>query len=167
MCLWGDNRGLIFKLKANRLMYEWIQWLHLAAGIVWLGGMTILLWAVRPAAMALLAPEHRLPLLHRVLSRFFVLVWLAIAVLLLSGGWMFTSADMQVAPRGWHAMAGLGSLMCLIFAHLYFAPFRRLQRAVDANDWPAGAKAMAQIHPLVLTNFVLGWAAVLAVQVWR
>ena len=167
MCLWGDNRGLIFKLKANRLMYEWIQWLHLAAGIVWLGGMTILLWAVRPAAMALLAPEQRLPLLHRVLSRFFVLVWLAIAVLLLSGGWMFTSADMQVAPRGWHAMAGLGSLMCLIFAHLYFAPFRRLQRAVAAHDWPAGAKAMAQIHPLVLTNFVLGWTAVLAVQVWR
>ena len=35
-------------------MYEWILWLHLAAGIVWLGGMTLLLWAVRPAAIALL-----------------------------------------------------------------------------------------------------------------
>ena len=148
-------------------MYEFIQWLHLAAGIVWLGGMTLLLWAVRPAAIALLPPEHRLPLLHRVLSRFFVLVWLAIAVLLASGGWMFSTADMQVAPRGWHAMAGLGSLMCLIFAHLYFAPFKRLGRAVAAHDWPAGAKAMAQIQPLVLTNFVLGWGAVLAVQVWR
>ena len=55
-------------------MYEWIQWLHLAAGIVWLGGMTLLLWAVRPASIALLPPEQRLPLLQRVLSRFFVLV---------------------------------------------------------------------------------------------
>ena len=72
-------------------MYEWIQWLHLAAGIVWLGGMTLLLWAVRPAAIALLPPEQRLPLLHRVLSRFFVLVWLAIAVLLATGLWMFGS----------------------------------------------------------------------------
>ena len=148
-------------------MYEWIQWLHLAAGIVWLGGMTLLLWAVRPAAIALLPPPLRLPLLQRVLSRFFVLVWLAIAVLLASGGWMFASADAQLAPRGWHAMAGLGTLMCLVFAHLYFAPFRRLSRAVAGEDWPAAAAALAQIHPLVLLNFGLGWGAVLAVQVWR
>ena len=148
-------------------MYEWIQWLHLAAGIVWLGGMTLLLWAVRPAAIALLPPEQRLPLLQRVLARFFVLVWLAIGVLLASGLWMFGSADMKLAPRGWHAMAGLGTLMCLVFAHLYFAPFRRLSRAVAGEDWPAAAAALAQIHPLVLLNFGLGWGAVLAVQVWR
>ena len=148
-------------------MYEWIQWLHLAAGIVWLGGMTLLLWAVRPTAIALLPAPQRLPLLHGVLSRFFALVWIAIATLLVTGGWMFTSADMAPAPRGWHAMAALGTLMCLVFAHLFFAPFKRLSRAVAAQDWPAGAKALAQIHPLVLTNFTLGWAAVLAVQVWR
>ena len=148
-------------------MYEWIQWLHLSAGIVWLGGMTLLLWAVRPAAIALLPPEQRLPLLHRVLSRFFVLVWLSVAVLLASGGWMFGTADLKLAPRGWHAMAGGGVLMCIIFAHLYFAPFQRLRRAVHAKDWPAAGKALKQIHPLVLTNFALGWAAVLAVQVWR
>lgn len=148
-------------------MYEWIQWLHLAAGIVWLGGMTLLLWAVRPTAIALLPAPQRLPLLHGVLSRFFALVWIAIATLLVTGGWMFTSADMALAPRGWHAMAALGTLMCLVFAHLFFAPFKRLSRAVAAQDWPAGAEALAQIHPLVLTNFTLGWAAVLAVQVWR
>ena len=148
-------------------MYEFIQWLHLAAGIVWLGGMTLLLWAVRPAAITLLPPEQRLPLLQRVLARFFVLVWLAIGVLLASGLWMFGSADMKLAPRGWHAMAGLGTLMCLVFAHLYFAPFRRLSRAVASEDWAAGAKALGQIHLLVRVNFALGWAAVLAVQVWR
>ncbi|MBM3386275.1 MAG: hypothetical protein FJY36_01195 [Betaproteobacteria bacterium] len=148
-------------------MYAWIQWLHLAAGIVWLGGMTLLLWAVRPAAIALLPPEQRLPLLQQVLSRFFVLVWLAIAVLLGSGASMFAMADMAAAPRGWHAMAGLGSLMCLIFAHLYFAPFRRLSHAVHTQDWLRAAQALKQIHPLVLSNFALGWAAVLMVQVWR
>jgi uncharacterized membrane protein len=153
--------------KEKHTVYEWIKWLHLAAGIVWLGGMTLLLWAVRPAAIALLEPEQRLPLLHQVLSRFFVLVWIAIAVLLASGGWMMGAADMKLAPRGWHAMAGLGVLMCLVFAHLYFAPFRRLGRAVAAQDWPAGARALAQIHPLVLANFALGWTGVLAVQVWR
>lgn len=148
-------------------MYEWIKTLHLIAGIAWLGGMTLLLWAVRPAAIALLPPEQRVPLLHRVLSRFFVLVWMAIAMLLATGGWMFATADLQLATRGWHAMAGLGGAMCLVFAHLYFAPFKRLGRAVAARDWSAGARALAQIHPLVLANFTLGWAAVVAVQVWR
>lgn len=148
-------------------VYEWIQWLHLSAGIFWLGGMTLLLWAVRPAAIAVLPPAQRLPLLHRVLSRFFVGVWVAIAVLLASGFWMFATADMKLAPRGWHAMAGLGVLMSVIFAHLYFAPFRRLGRAVAAEDWAASAQALGQIHPLVLTNFALGWTAVLAVMVWR
>lgn len=148
-------------------MYEWIEWLHLTAGIVWLGGMSLLLWAVRPAAIAVLPVELRLPLLHRVMSRFFGLVWVAIAVLLSSGLWMFGSADLQVAPRGWHIMAGLGVLMCVIFAHLYFAPYKRLSRALLVQDWPAAGQALAQIHPLVLTNFVLGWAAVLAVMVWR
>jgi len=148
-------------------MYEWIKSLHLAAGIIWIGGMTLLLWAVRPAALGLLPPAQRLPLLHQVLARFFVLVWMSIAVLLASGGWMFGSADMKLVPLGWHLMAGLGTLMCLIFAHLYFAPFRRLTHAVQTQDWPMGAKALAQIHPLVLSNFALGWLVVLAVVVWR
>ena len=148
-------------------MYEWIKLLHLAAGIFWLGGMAVMLLAVRPAANALLAPEQRLPLMQRVLARFLMGVWVAVAVLLLSGAWMFTSADMKLAPRGWHVMAALGTLMCLIFAHLYFAPFKRLSRAVAAHDWPAGARAIAQLQPLILTNFVLGCLAVVAVQVWR
>jgi uncharacterized membrane protein len=148
-------------------MYEWIKWLHLSAGIVWLGGMTVLLVAVRPVAIAQLAPPERLPLMAAVLGRFFALVWASIALLLVSGGWMFASADLSLAPRGWHAMAGLGSLMCVIFAHLWFAPFRRLKRAVAQADWPVAGRALGQIHPLVVINFCLGWLAVAAVLVWR
>lgn len=144
-----------------------MKWLHLAAGVVWLGGMTLMVWAVRPAAIALLAPEPRLRLMQQVLSRFFRLVWAAIAVLLASGLWMLGAADLSLAPQGWHAMAALGSLMILVFAHLYFAPFRRLSRAVAAQDWPMGARALGQIHPLVMVNLGLGWTAVLAVMVWR
>jgi uncharacterized membrane protein len=102
-----------------------------------------------------------------VLSRFFVMVWLSIALILVSGFWMLAMTDLQLAPRGWHAMSGLGLLMCLIFAHIWFAPFRRLKKAVGASEWPAAGKALGQIHTFVLTNFALGWLAVLAVVVWR
>jgi uncharacterized membrane protein len=148
-------------------MYEWMKTVHLVAGIVWMGGMTLLLWSVRPAALALLAPEVRLPLLHRILARFFSLVWVCIAVLLASGVWMFALADLRLAPRSWHLMSGLGIVMCLVFAHLYFSPFRRLGRALASADMAAAARALAQIHPWVLTNFALGWAAIVAVKVWR
>ena len=148
-------------------MYEIVKFLHLAAGIVWLGGMTLMLLALRPVAVARLQPAERLPLMAGVLARFFVMVWLSIAVLLASGLWMLAGADMQLAPRGWHVMSGLGLLMCLVFAHLWFAPWRRLQAALAEQDLPAAARALAQIHPLVVTNFVLGWVAVAAVLVWR
>jgi hypothetical protein len=61
-------------------------------------------------------------------------------------------------------MLGIGLLMCAIFAHIHFAPFRRLKGAVAAADWPAAGRAMAQIHPLVVLNFLLGWLAVTAVR---
>ncbi len=148
-------------------MYEWFKFFHLGAGILWLGGMALLVFALRPVAIARLAPPDRLPLLSAVLSRFFMMVWLAIAVLLTSGGWMLSVTNMALAPKGWHAMSGLGILMCLIFAHIWFAPFRRLKAAIAAADWPGAARALGQIHPLVLTNFALGWLAVAAVVIWR
>jgi uncharacterized membrane protein len=148
-------------------MYEWLKFSHLAAGVIWLGGMALVILALRPVVIARMAPPERLALMSDVLSRFFFMVWLSIALLLASGFWMLGMSDLKLAPKGWHAMSGLGLLMCLIFAHIWFAPFRRLKAAVHACDWPTAGKALGQIHPLVLTNFALGWLAVLAVVVWR
>lgn len=153
--------------KIGCFMYEWFKFFHLAAGIVWLGGMALVILALRPVAIAQMAPPERLSLMCAVLTRFFAMVWVSIALILVTGFWMLSMADMKLAPTGWHAMSGLGLLMCLIFAHIWFVPFRRLKAAVAISDWPAAGKALGQIHPLVLTNFALGWLAVLAVIVWR
>lgn len=141
--------------------------MHLAAGTIWLGGMTTLLWAVRPTAMAQLEPPQRIPLMTGILTRFLNLVVLCVALLLVSGGLMLAGVDMSIAPKGWHAMLGMGLLMCLIFGHLYFVPFRRLRSAVGLSDWPAAGRQLAHIHVLVVTNFLLGWLAVAAVVIWR
>ncbi|MNN60249.1 Copper resistance protein D [compost metagenome] len=50
----------------------------------------------------------------------------------------------------------LGIIMMLIFAHIFFAPYRRLLRAVAAQDWKAGGAAMATIRKLVGINLILG-----------
>lgn len=148
-------------------MYEWFKFFHLGAGVVWLGGMALIILALRPVVIAQMAPPERLALLSSVLSRFFVMVWISIALILISGFWMLSVTDMKLAPQGWHAMSGLGLLMCMIFAHIWFAPFRRLKAAVLSADWPAASQALGQIHPWVVVNFALGWLAVMAVVTWR
>jgi len=160
------NRSL-GKKSSGVFMYEWIGLIHLSAGIVWLGGMALVIFALRPVAIAQMAAPERLTMMTAVLSRFFQMVWISIALLLSSGFWMLSTTDIHLAPKGWFAMSGLGLLMCLIFTHIWFAPFRRLKAAVSACDWPKAGKALGQIHPLVLTNFVLGWLAILAVAIWR
>jgi uncharacterized membrane protein len=51
-------------------MYEIIKFVHLAAAIVWMGGMALMIRAVRPVAIEQLEPGLRLPLLAGILSRF-------------------------------------------------------------------------------------------------
>jgi len=154
-------------LQNTQTMYELIKFSHLAAGIIWMGGMALMIWALRPVAIAQLEPAQRLPLLGGVLSRFFKMVVACIVVLLASGGIMLMGVDMALAPRGWHVMIGLGSLMCLIFGHLFFGPFRKMKAALAAGELPAAGAQLAKIHPLVLINFSLGWVAIGAVVIWR
>jgi uncharacterized membrane protein len=46
--------------------------------------------------------------------------------------------------------------MMIIFAHVYFAPFRRLRVALATSDYAAGGAALARIRQLVAINLVLG-----------
>ena len=144
-------------------MIDAVKFFHLAAAIVWLGGMAFVLGALRPVVTAQLQPPERLRLMAAVLGRFFTAVWASIAVLLLSGGHLLATMGMKNAPVGVHLMLGIGLLMFAIFGHLYFGPFRRMKAAVAAANWPEAGRRMAQIHPLVVLNFSLGWLAIAAV----
>jgi uncharacterized membrane protein len=148
-------------------MYEIIKFVHLAAAILWMGGMALMIRAVRPVAIEQLEPVLRLPLLAGILLRFFQMVGLCVLLLLVTGGLMLKGVDMRLAPKGWHAMLGIGLLMCLIFGHLYFGPFRKLKLALSNEDLPGAGAQLAKIHRLVLINFGLSWLAVGAVVIWR
>ena len=53
-------------------------------------------------------------------------------------------------------MQGIGIVMMLAFAHLYFAPWARFRRAVDAGDFAAAAPQLDRIRRIVGLNLVLG-----------
>lgn len=148
-------------------MRNLLLFLHLAAAIFWMGGMAFLVMALRPALHAQLEPPQRLPLVVAVLRRFFAIVIASIAVLLATGVPLLLQVPGAQAPAGWHVMAGLGLVMMLVFGHIFFAPWRRLQRAVAAQQWPDGGRAMNQMALLVKVNLALGWVAIAAVLLWR
>lgn len=140
-----------------------MKFLHIAAAIVWLGGVVFMLFALRPAASNQLEPPQRLPLVAEALRRFFAWVWVSVAVLLGTGLSMMLSVGMKNAPLGWHVMFALGLLMFAIFGHLYFGPFRRLRRAVSTGDWTEGARRLGQIATLSGANLIIGAVAIAAV----
>ena len=61
-----------------------VQWIHVTAAVLGVGGMAFLLFILIPALGAL-PPEHRDAFAKRVMKRFRWMIWPAIVVLLLSG----------------------------------------------------------------------------------
>ncbi len=71
------------------------------------------------------------------------------------------------APLYIHLMNGLGTVMILIFLHVYFAPYRRLKQAVTEQNWPLAGKKLAQIRILIAINMSLGLIVVVIASVGR
>jgi len=133
--------------------------IHVLAAFVWVGGMFFAYQVLRPSAGPL-EPPARLALWRRVFGRFFPWVWASVGLLLATGVAMiviefgnFDGASLYVS-----LMMSVGIVMMLLFAHLYFAPWRRFQRALDGGDTPAAGRNLDQIRRVVAINLVLGLA---------
>jgi len=143
--------------------------LHFLAVVIWVGGMFFAYMALRPAAGNLLEPPIRQTLWIAVFKRFFVWVWISIITLLITGFWMIFAelgGMTNIGPHI-HIMLGLGIFMMLLFMHVYFGPFRRLQYAVIESNWETGGAKLNQIRVLVKTNLILGLLIVIIASIGR
>ncbi len=130
---------------------------HVLGVVVWVGGMFFDYVALRPVAATVLQPPERLALWRGTFQRFFFWVWLSVAGILLSGFAMIgLFGGMRAVGLHVHVMLLIGIVMMLIFAHVFFSPYRRLAGSVERNDWPAAGAALGQIRRLVGINLVLG-----------
>ena len=145
------------------MLFAILKLLHILSIVVWIGGMVFAHFFLRPAALQL-PPPQRVPLMHGALQRFFAAVLVAVVVVLVTGGWMIGRAAKETVQAGlsfnmpldWTLMATLGIVMMAIFGHIRFALFKRLDKAVAAQDWPAGGAALASIRTWVSVNLALG-----------
>jgi uncharacterized membrane protein len=102
-----------------------------------------------------------------VFGRFFPWVWASVTLILLTGLHMLMKLGGGAAPHYALAMLALGLAMMLIFAHVFFAPYGRLKRAVAQQDWKAGGAALSQIRQLIGINLSLGLLTIAVVFLGR
>ncbi|KIH85026.1 CopD family protein [Pseudomonas batumici] len=136
--------------------------LHVLAALVWVGGMFFAWMILRPAAMAALEGPARLKLWVQVFQRFFVWVWVAVVLLPISGVGMIQLrfSGFETAPRYVQVMMGLYIVMLALFIRIQSLQLPDLRRAVEAQDWAAGASALGRIRRLVGINLLIGLALV-------
>lgn len=153
-------------MKIHALML----FVHLTGVIVWVGGMAFAWLFLRPAAGAL-APAERLTLWVAVFQRFFMTVWVSIALIVASGLTMLLTTGFAHAPPAWHLMLLTGTVMIAVFVSVWIGPWPALREALAVKDWARGAAALAVIRQRVAVNLALGTITVaiatlgLAVQV--
>ncbi|MGB9129999.1 MAG: CopD family protein [Thiobacillus sp.] len=141
--------------------------LHVLSVVVWVGGMFFAYMALRPVAAGVLEPPQRLTLWAGVFDKFFPWVWVSVVLILLTGLHMLMVFGGASAPLYALAMLVLGVAMMLIFAHVFFAPYKKLKRAVAAQDWKAGGAALGQIRMLIGINLSLGLLTIVVVFLGR
>ena len=132
--------------------------LHVLAAMILVGGMFFAYNALRPAAAQVLEPPRRLELWVQVFRRFFVWVWLSIAIILTTGYWMLFSYFGGFAGAGTHIhlMHGGGLIMIVIYLYVFYLPYQRLKQAVIIQDYPLAGEQLNRIRKLIGINTLIG-----------
>jgi uncharacterized membrane protein len=136
--------------------------LHVLSSVIWVGGMFFAYLVLRPIAAIQFEPPQRLTLWSNVFSKFFPWVWVAVVLLIGTGFWLITNkfGGMKNVGVHIHIMMSMGIIMALIFMHVFFAPTRKLAKAVAESNWEEAGKKLAQIRILIGLNLIIGVAVV-------
>lgn len=143
--------------------------LHVLSAVIWVGGMFFAYLVLRPIAAIQLEPPVRLTLWSNVFSKFFPWVWVSVVLLLGTGFWLISVkfGGMKNIGVHIHIMMSIGIIMSLMFMHLFFAPRKRLTKAVLENNWEEAGKSLGQIRMLMGINLIFGLAVIVIATAGR
>jgi uncharacterized membrane protein len=139
-------------------VYAGLKALHILCAVLWVGGMFFAYVVLRPSLLAV-DPPQRMLLNTQVHRRFFLIVWHAMPLILITGfGMLGFMGGMASAPWQVHTMLALGLIMSGIFLAIFFGPYRQFRRTTDRNRMAATQNS---IRKLIAVNLVLGILTVL------
>jgi uncharacterized membrane protein len=131
-------------------LYGLLKALHVLCAVVWVGGMFFAYVVLRPS-LAVLEPPQRIALHSQIFRRFFLVIWHAMPLIVLSGLVMIFAVFGGMAAVGWnvHVMLLLGLVMAAVFLGIFFGPYRTFRVA-------PGPEPLEAIRKLIAINLVLG-----------
>lgn len=143
--------------------------LHVLSAVIWVGGMFFAYLILRPIAAIQFEAPQRLTLWSNVFAKFFPWVWASVVLLLGTGFWLIAVkfGGMKNVGAHIHIMMSMGIIMALIFMHLFFAPTRRLTRAVSEHNWQEAGKSLMQIRLLIAINLTFGLIVIVVATAGR
>lgn len=131
--------------------------IHLLCAAFWVGGMAVMHFAVRPAAVATLEPPLRLRMMAATLRRFFIGVDASVTLLFVSGfAMILATGGFRAVHWRVEAMMGITLVMAAVYVYIRASVFRALRRAVDDSAWPVAAARLNTVRQLVTLNLALG-----------
>lgn len=132
--------------------------LHVLSAVIWVGGMFFAYLILRPIAAVQFEAPQRLTLWSNVFSKFFPWVWVSVVLLIGTGFWLIANkfGGMKNLGAHIHIMMSMGIIMALIFMYVFFAPTRKLARAVIEHNWEEAGRNLAQIRLLIGVNLIIG-----------
>ncbi len=101
--------------------------LHITGITLWVGGVVFL-------RFCLVFPALGTAQWAEALKKFFPLSWISIVLIVISGGYALAVTGHANAPRAWLLMSILGTVMIVIYASLWFAPWRELRAALARGE---------------------------------
>ena len=96
--------------------------------MIWVGGMFFALVVLRPS-LAVLPPADRIALHLQVFRKFFLVIWHAMPIVLLTGYAMLFGIYGGFADVGWnvHVMHLCGLIMAVVFVVMFWGPWKALR----------------------------------------
>jgi uncharacterized membrane protein len=136
------------------IIRDWVLAVHVLCAVIWVGGMFFAYLVLRPS-LGVLEPVQRIALHTQVFRRFFLVIWHAMPLILLSGFTMLFVFDGGAAGAAWNinAMMLVGLVMSAVFVLIIFGPYARFRRTTDRATAVA---SIDRIRKLIGANLVLG-----------
>ena len=131
-------------------LYGILKALHVLCAVVWVGGMFFAYVVLRPG-MTVLEPPQRMALHGQVFRRFFLVIWHAMPLIVLTGFAMIFAVLGGMAGLRWNVnvMMLLGLIMAAIFLAIFFGPYRTFRAT-------PGPGPLDTIRKLIGINLILG-----------
>jgi uncharacterized membrane protein len=132
------------------ILYGVLKALHVLSAVAWVGGMLFAYVVLRPS-LSVLEPPQRIALHSQVFRRFFLIVWHAMPLIVLTGFIMIFAVfgGMAAVAGPVHVMMLLGLVMSAIFLAIFFGPYRTFRTA-------PGPAQLETIRKLIGLNLILG-----------